>query len=539
VTNVAIFPLPKPLRTITNRFRLSALFSFHQRFGDQVQVLRRALSLSRMNFTLASATGDQIVDFAFSRSGDEVFCLSASGSIYRVINLRCSPDSKPQVSQQPLVMLPDVDDNFGSDGYALLSLECGPANCTLLVLGGSGGILYHCLILPRTEDIDVEPEIYVFEQLMLRLTYFDVTDPGDDIRCPIVLQRDPSLPNRYFAHHDSGVHVIVIPFVERLLSFVQQEDTNISTDVLESSIDMVCSSGPATSLVEQVVCTRANEMAALDAPPGLCVIPALPSPWLAVLTSGLNVVNIPLSRYRFSDNLVQKTLLTEEPLSESVRNGLPPTDFEREVKMILTGSRVPVLAQADKVTSPKELLELALQTTQRFREQHFAQLVAVKELIEETSRSLRETKESQMKELSQLGMELDEVTEQAERLKEKLKNVEDDKRNLMCRLHDVIQTVQRKNPSAANPQMVQEIRALYERMNRLESVLETTRDRADEFRELDQLEDVLERRSTRARVPLESLGENQCVVLEARLKLNGHEIGKMVREVKELLAQMD
>ncbi|XP_022647132.1 nuclear pore complex protein Nup88-like [Varroa jacobsoni] len=521
--------------TSDNCLRLFDISKKHMNALTTVQVIRRSLSLSRMNFSIASATGSQLVDFAFGRSAQEIFCLSASGSIYHVTGLESTANSKPRVSKRPLVMLPEAEDNFGSDGFALLSLNCNPADSTILILGGTGGVLYHCLVLP-TESPDVEPEIYIFEQLRLNLTYSEMTDPNDVIRCPILLQRDPALSNRYFAHHDSGVHVVIIPFTERLFTFAQQGDTDTSTNVLE--VRNCINSASPNSLAEQVVCTRTTEASAPDAPLGLCVLPALPSPWLAILTSGLKVVNIPLSRYRFEKSL-KNILLTEEPLSESAKSGIPPTDFEREIKMILTGSRVPVLVQADKVTSPKELLELALQTTQRFREQHFAQLIAVKKLIEDTSQSLRETKDLQSGELRQLEQDLNDVTVQNQKLNQKLSACEEQKRKLMLRLHDVIQMVQRKNPSAANPQMVKEVQSLYERMNRLESVLESTKERRKNCEDLEQFERILKQESMSARDAFAALGESQRVALESRLKINGHEIGKMVREVKELLADVE
>lgn len=79
--------------------------------------------------------------------------------------------------------------------------------------------------------------------------------------------------------------------------------------------------------------------------------------------------------------------------------------------------------------------------------------------------------------------------------------------------------VQRKNPSAANPQMVKEVQSLYERMNRLESVLESTKERRKNCEDLEQFERILKQESMSARDAFAALGESQRVALESRLKI--------------------
>lgn len=49
------------------------------------------------------------------------------------------------------------------------------------------------------------------------------------------------------------------------------------------------------------------------------------------------------------------------------------------------------------------------------------------------------------------------------------------------RLHEIINCVQRKNPSKTDPQMIEEVDALQSRAKRVESVLETTKDRLEEL----------------------------------------------------------
>lgn len=85
------------------------------------------------------------------------------------------------------------------------------------------------------------------------------------------------------------------------------------------------------------------------------------------------------------------------------------------------------------MTSPKELLELTLQTTQQFREQHIAQLKAAKQLISEASRSLQEQKTSQTNEIHQFNEQLKGIVQSSTTLNQRLTNAKQQKMNLINR----------------------------------------------------------------------------------------------------------
>lgn len=68
-----------------------------------------------------------------------------------------------------------------------------------------------------------------------------------------------------------------------------------------------------------------------------------------------------------------------------------------------------------------------------------------------------------------------------------------------------------------NPQVIKEIQSLNERVSRVESVLDTTRERLTECKHLNKAEEALERGSVEGRDPFAALGEGQRALLETRL----------------------
>lgn len=69
--------------------------------------------------------------------------------------------------------------------------------------------------------------------------------------------------------------------------------------------------------------------------------------------------------------------------------------------------------------SPKELLELSLKTTQRFRDRYLVQMSAVLKLLEEKSRIVIESKEEQKREMEAIAKEINAMQEQMKALQEK------------------------------------------------------------------------------------------------------------------------
>lgn len=88
---------------------------------------------------------------------------------------------------------------------------------------------------------------------------------------------------------------------------------------------------------------------------------------------------------------------------------------------------------------------------------------------------------------------------------------------LLCRLQNVIQTIQWKNPATVNPEVIKEIRSLNERMHRVDSVLESTKERIGECKDLQPKENIVKRGNYESRDPFEALGEKQRSLLESRL----------------------
>ncbi|XP_003746743.1 nuclear pore complex protein Nup88 [Galendromus occidentalis] len=505
------------LLTNDNCLRLFDITSRVTHALKAVHLLERPSSLTKINFMISAVTGGQIIDFDFGRSPDEVFCLSTAGSVYRITNFT---KDKACVSDS-LLMRPNIDDTFGCDGYSLLTFLLGQV--VMLVVAGTAGTLYHCIVL-FNEDDEEQPTLHVAEKITLSLT---LDDNVDGYRCPMILEKDESVLYRYFCIHDSGVHVVAVPLNEILEGYVGH-----SADLDASVVDKDASSH---SIAEQVVCTRTTETSPEDPPLGACVIPTYPSPTLVVLTSDGKLIDISLLRYRICPLEPTKNLLCEDLGNVENRIHHPLTDFETEIKVILGGSRVPALAQSDKTMNPKELLELSLKTTQRFRDRYLVQMSAVLRLLEEKSRIVVETKDEQRKEMEVIAKEIDTMQKNMMKLREKYDSALKKCNLNTVRLHEIIHYVQRKNPSKTDPQMINEVEALQGRAKRVESVLETTCERLDELEDLKALNGST---LDGAAEPVGKLNEEQLEKLMTKLKNNGSDIERLVREVKDLLSEV-
>merc|ERR1719225_253454 len=87
-----------------------------------------------------------------------VFILWGDGRVFFVITSlggQNSPASKPRI-MGPLPMLPESDDNYGSDACAILCLHPVISSPPILVIATTSGTLYHCIVLPKSEEIDIE-----------------------------------------------------------------------------------------------------------------------------------------------------------------------------------------------------------------------------------------------------------------------------------------------------------------------------------------------------------------------------------------------
>lgn len=158
-------------------------------------------------------------------------------------------------------MLPESQDNYGSESCSILCLHPLISSPPVLVIATNGGNLNHCVVLNRddreTEVDEVRSQVsdwsisttygggsesglslFVYETVELELGLKmgrkagdgeEKTDPVKPFDYPIMLHPDPTSPARYFCSHKAGVHCIGLPMVTELAKIAQSPGIKTTT----------------------------------------------------------------------------------------------------------------------------------------------------------------------------------------------------------------------------------------------------------------------------------------------------------------------
>lgn len=114
----------------------------------------------------------------------------------------------------PLKMLPQAEDNYGSDACSLIALDSSPP---MLAIATPTGHIYHCFAFADRYTLLPPQTLYVYECIELRK---DLMENPDDSYSPHVMKllKDPTSGIRYFCVHQNGVHAIILPILDSLQS---------------------------------------------------------------------------------------------------------------------------------------------------------------------------------------------------------------------------------------------------------------------------------------------------------------------------------
>lgn len=429
--------------------------------------------------TLGASLGDLAASFDF---GDippdgrarQVFVLMGSGDIYLT---HVAPEDDNRSHQQPvlgpLTMLPQAEDNYGVDGYSLI---CLPAPVPLLAIATTGGTLYHCFAL-GTEDSfshggredDEEVTLFVFEKIRLDLTFVQSDSEEEGFLCPIRLCKDPTDPQRYICLHNSGVHAVALPCIDKLQAFAGEEGTGAEAlSELQSE----------TSIVENLVCTRALASNRPAPPVGMAVIPCHPGPRLVVLTASWKLVIIALAPGHQS--------YMPELLSQSPRGALSSAQGDAtgngggvlaHVQQMLAGRSLPQLAGAADDCTARQSLELLLSATQRIRDHWIPRLETCQLLIVRRAQAAAEQRDLQAEKLDALTKEMETLQKRNEALRQRYETVFATQQKLVKRVEDLLHRLQRQVPvlSLAEQAMARELKGIEEELQGFRELLEQAR----------------------------------------------------------------
>ncbi|XP_015792387.1 nuclear pore complex protein Nup88 [Tetranychus urticae] len=342
----------------------------------------------------------------------------------------------------PLTMRPPAEDNYGVDASSIICLDCAP---TLLAIATSSGMIYHCLALDNPEVIDDNgetgqgleirsstfigqnddlllnladetvsslvsksrypnasninpglsrlftnpPTLFVVESLELVLTLTSVNDQDDS--SPLRLIRPAANPQIYFCSHEAGVHIINIPFLNRLKSCEFS-----SLDDIEQSI------------IEHLICTKPiaapSSFVPMCIPLGVALVARRGFYSVAVLLSTGEILTQRLSSVHY-----KYVGFTDEPESKS--NLDDSISFNVHINQILKRSmNAPhIKSESNKEPSKSDCLQMLLNTTDILRKEYIARMEKATEVLVKRASTLIANKKLQLEEIEKLSSEKDSI----------------------------------------------------------------------------------------------------------------------------------
>ncbi|XP_069683865.1 nuclear pore complex protein Nup88 isoform X2 [Periplaneta americana] len=413
-----------------------------------------------------------------------VLVLRGNGDVYSV-NAPLSESSEKPTVHGPLSMYPPADDNYGVDACSVLCLQSVPP---VVVIATCSGTLYHCVLLNCAEDDDEDthqdnrsswsqygstyslhtPDIalYVFESVELELG-LALDDDDDTYTCPIHLHHDNSTDSRYFCTHDTGVHMMSLPFIVHLEEFAKAHDDSPPLELLNQP-----------SSAEYLICTRTSSSSPLSPILGLAIT-STPPVLITLLATGevvsLVLPSVPLPASPAVPMLNGNDNGSREE-SYSPLKVLLKEPFDVHIKKFLKHNiSQPILKLGPNADpSPQECLELVSRTTQLFREEYFQRHDRVREEIERRVRTLQTLKQHQLQELEHMEQEKAKLKQTAERLAEKYEDTKDKQEELTKRAENILRLVSQRQPvlSSAEKKLMRDMKDFKEKFKDFQKALE-------------------------------------------------------------------
>ncbi|XP_037288950.1 nucleoporin 88 [Rhipicephalus microplus] len=481
--------------------------------------------------TLSASVGDAAVSFDFGdfpAEGEarQVFVLGGSGDIY-LTHVSPQDDNRSHLRPVfgPLSMQPQAEDNYGVDGFSII---CLPGAVPVLAVATTGGTLYHCLALgtqnfsngTREECEDVS--LYVFEKIRLDLAFSLSTSEEEMFSCPIRLHKDPTNHQRYICVHNAGVHAVVVPFIDHLQAFAEDD----------TGMQMMSQLHTEMSIVESLLCTRALASSKPAPPVGVVVLPEHPGPLLIVLTASWKIVTMMLMQgyQTYLPALLSQSQQDTPLLSQGTGSS---NNLVAHVKQLLEGRSLPTLSQAAEDCTPQQSLELLLTATQRIREQWFQKLEACQLLIARRVQAAHDQRDLQLEKLSGLLEELALLQQRDRELKARYEALYSTQQKLVKRVEDVLHQLQRQVPvlSAAEQAMTGELKSTEEDLKVLKESLEQAQAKL-RYQQQSHKDQEASRSASQLQ---ENLTPNQVEQIAKALKEEGDMISELVQRVTALM----
>lgn len=389
-----------------------------------------------------------------------IYILMGSGDVYLIYTNFQNPTYAEHIIG-PLTMLPQAEDNYGSDACSLVVLDSSPP---LLAIATPNGSIYHCFAFPDKEGVLSKQTLYVYEAVELSK---DLIENPDDPYSPhpMRLFKDPTSEIRYFCVHQNGVHTVVVPILET----IQAE-----SDIIEEK----------ESFSEFIICTRTSTPSDsnascedLSTPTGLGIEVRQKSIVLLVLMPNNELI---VNRISPATTLINRKRFPRQSLDTSREASndkeilsLSQVDasranFEEQIQQILKRSTsIPMLKLSESLEQKKQIGELVNRAIATFRNEYVKKFNLASEAIKKKLSILENDMENQKAEYSKISKEKDEVYISVIALASKADLVCQKQKEYLSRIDQVLAAVSYGHPdlSEAESKLRRDLSALNEKLH--------------------------------------------------------------------------
>ncbi|XP_075154824.1 nuclear pore complex protein Nup88 isoform X2 [Haematobia irritans] len=352
-----------------------------------------------------------------------IVILRENGNIYVLMS---GLDTDRPRLQGPITITPCTVDNYGLDSCSILVIPSLPPT---LVIAETNGKLHHALFLEAENAEDsfnevddsliihpCEWTIHVLEtvELELGLPKEEVNQP---YFCPIHLKRDYINELRYFAYHNTGLHVITVNFIGELQRF------------LENDVDSDITSLSTPSHAEYIVCTKIDTGDNVNPVLGFVLL-QMPSCVVLLLGSGqvitLKLVIDAKLLIEAQDKLKDDPLTHgSQDVTQTQLNQLLGPSFVDHIKNMLKRTVTQPILSLDKNANPppQECYELLTQAVEVLRSQYLKRHEMVRAEFAKRIHTIKLCREQQKQDIKDLEKEREVIRDKAHKLAERFEEI--------------------------------------------------------------------------------------------------------------------
>lgn len=359
----------------------------------------------------------------------------------------------------PLTMLPQAEDNYGSDACSLIVLDSSPP---LLAIATPSGQIYHCFAFPDQQIPLPTQTLYVYE--VIELSKDLIENPDDPYHPhPMKLAKDPTSEIRYFCVHQNGLHTVVLPILDSL-----QSECDITSDIESFSEFLICTRTTTPNETDETLDD-------LSTPRGLAVEIGQKNINLLVLMANNELINQRISpattlinRKRFPRHSLETSRDTSDPDILNISQiEASRANFVEQIQQILKRkSTVPMLRLTENLEQDNQMNAIVDRALTTFDCEYIKRFKLAADAIKRKLSILEKDMKNQKVEYSKLNKEKEEVYISVVALSSKTEMACQKQRELLKRIDEVLSAVAYGHPDLkeAESKLLSEITSLKDKL---------------------------------------------------------------------------